>query len=121
MTETSDRPGAPPASVAAAVLVPSNEMPENSQKVEELDFDKFSNGNMTVVDLVESMTNGGFQGSAIGEATKIINQMVCCLQPTFRFDFKTFLRSDRMLTIFSASMARSGNRCKDYHFLGLYQ
>jgi deoxyhypusine synthase len=84
MTATSESPAAPPASVAAAVLVPSNEMPEGSQKVEELDFDKFSNRNISVVDLVESISNGGFQGSAIGEATKIINQMVCCYNFTPR-------------------------------------
>lgn len=77
MTTESENTGAPPASVAAAVLVPSNEMPEGAQKVEELDFDKFSGSNISVVDLVKSMSNGGFQGSAIGEATQIINDMVC--------------------------------------------
>lgn len=67
---------APPSSVTAAVLVPSNEMPEGSQKVEELDFNKFAGRPITVDDLIGGMNNMGFQASSIGEAVRIINDMV---------------------------------------------
>ena len=72
----SESTGAPPASVSAAVLVPSNEMPKGSQKVEELEFDNFSDGKISVEDLINGMSNMGFQASSIGEATRIINDMV---------------------------------------------
>ncbi|KAE9362728.1 Deoxyhypusine synthase [Stipitochalara longipes BDJ] len=67
--------GALPASVTDAVLVPSNEMPEGSQKVEELDFNKFAGRDITVNDLISGMNNMGFQASSIGEAVRIINDM----------------------------------------------
>lgn len=71
-----------PSSVADAVLVPSGEMPEGSQKVEELDFNKFAGRAITVDDLVGGMNNMGFQASSIGEAVRIINDMVCTWCPT---------------------------------------
>lgn len=61
---------------AAAVLVKSEEMPADAQKVEELDFNKFKGKQVTVEDLIGGMTNMGFQASSIGEAVKIINDMV---------------------------------------------
>lgn len=75
MTANSET-GVPPSSVTDAVLVPSNEMPEDSQKVEELDFDKFAGRDITVDDLISGMNNMGFQASSIGEAVRIINDMV---------------------------------------------
>jgi hypothetical protein len=71
-----------PSSVADAVLVPSGEMPTGSQKVEELDFNKFAGRAITVDDLVGGMNNMGFQASSIGEAVRIINDMVCGLFST---------------------------------------
>ncbi|KAK0127932.1 Deoxyhypusine synthase [Cadophora gregata f. sp. sojae] len=68
-------PGAPPSTVTDAVLVPSNEMPEGSQKVEELDFNNFAGRPITVDDLIGGMNNMGFQASSIGEAVRIINNM----------------------------------------------
>ena len=65
-----------PSSVADAVLVASGEMPAGSQKVEELDFNKFAGRAITVDDLVGGMNNMGFQASSIGEAVRIINDMV---------------------------------------------
>ena len=65
-----------PSSVTDAVLVPSNEMPINSQKVEELDFNAFAGRPITVDDLMSGMNNMGFQASSIGEAVRIINDMV---------------------------------------------
>jgi len=75
MVANSDQ-GTLPASVTDAVLVPSNEMPEGSQKVEELDFNKFAGRDITVNDLISGMNNMGFQASSIGEAVRIINDMV---------------------------------------------
>jgi len=75
MNATSDK-AAPPSSVTDAVLVPSNEMPEGSQKVEELDFNKFVGRPITVDDLISGMNHMGFQASSIGEAVRIINDMV---------------------------------------------
>lgn len=74
---SSDEPrGAPPSSVTDAVLVPSNEMPKDAKKVEELDFNKFAGRPITVDDLMSGMNNMGFQASSIGEAVRIINDMV---------------------------------------------
>jgi deoxyhypusine synthase len=75
MTANSEK-GALPSSVTDAVLVPSNEMPEGSQKVEELDFNKFAGRNITVNDLINGMNNMGFQATSVGEAVRIINDMV---------------------------------------------
>jgi len=68
--------GAPPSSVTDAVLVQSSEMPEGSQKVEELDFNKFAGRPVTVDDLIIGMNHMGFQASSIGKAVRIINDMV---------------------------------------------
>ena len=77
MTANSEASRAPPSSVTDAVLVPSNEMPAGAQKVEELDFNKFTGRPITVDDLMSGMNNMGFQASSIGEAVRIINDMVC--------------------------------------------
>ena len=65
-----------PSSVTDAVLVPSNEMPVGAQEVEELDFNKFAGRPITVDDLMSGMNNMGFQATSIGEAVRIINDMV---------------------------------------------
>jgi len=67
--------GAAPSTVTNAVLKPSDEMPEGSQKVEELDFNKFAGRSVTVEDLISGMNHMGFQASSIGEAVRIINDM----------------------------------------------
>jgi deoxyhypusine synthase len=51
-------------------------MPEGSQKVEELDFNQFAGRAVTVDDLISGMNHMGFQASSIGEAVRIINNMV---------------------------------------------
>lgn len=75
--------GAPPSSVTDAVLVPSNEMPEGSQKVEELDFNNFHGRDITVNDLMSGMKHMGFQASSIGDAVRIINDMVSPIPSPF--------------------------------------
>jgi len=74
MTAT-DSEAIPPSSVTAAVLTPSNEMPDGAQKVDDLDFNKFAGRQITVDDLISGMEHMGFQASSIGEAVRIINNM----------------------------------------------
>jgi hypothetical protein len=75
---------APPSAATDAVLVKSVEMPEDAQKVEELDFNKFKGRPITVDDLFQGMKHMGFQASSMCEAVRIINEMVrtrrACLQ-----------------------------------------
>ncbi|EAA34005.1 Deoxyhypusine synthase [Neurospora crassa] len=71
-----------PSSVADAVLVKSIEMPEGSQKVEELDFNKFKGRPITVDDLLQGMKHMGFQASSMCEAVRIINEMRAYRDPT---------------------------------------
>lgn len=102
MAASSNETGtAPPSSVTAAVLVPSNEMPEGSQKVEELDFNAFAGHPITVDDLMSGMSHMGFQASSIGEAVRIINDMVGPL-----FSSRTIY----VLNLLLASLARSRYR-----------
>jgi deoxyhypusine synthase len=67
-----------PSSVTNAVLLKSNAMPESSQTGEELDFNKLTKTGqpITVDQLMGNISNIGFQASAIGEAVRIINDMV---------------------------------------------
>lgn len=76
MSAPSNSNGASLSSVKDAVLVPSNEMPVNAKKVEEIDFNKFAGRPITVDDLLSGMSNMGFQASSIAEAVRIINDMV---------------------------------------------
>lgn len=64
-----------PSEAKNAVLVKSEEMPEGSQAVEELDFNKLK-GPITAEDLFLGMRHMGFQASSMAEAIRIINDMV---------------------------------------------
>lgn len=65
----------PPAAATDAVLVKSVQMPQDAQRVEELDFNKFKGRPITAEDLLEGMKHMGFQATSIGEAVRIINEM----------------------------------------------
>lgn len=65
----------PPAAATDAVLVKSVEMPQDAQRVEELDFNKFKGRPITAEDLLEGMKHMGFQATSVGEAVRIINDM----------------------------------------------
>jgi deoxyhypusine synthase len=65
-----------PSSVAEAVLVPSEELPKDAKKVTGLNFNRYDGRDITAVEMVEAMAGMGFQASAIGEAARIINDMV---------------------------------------------
>jgi deoxyhypusine synthase len=67
---------AAPSGAQDAVLKPSDPVPDGAVPVVGLDFDKFANRNMTVAEMVEAMTNMGFQATAVGQAAQIINGMV---------------------------------------------
>jgi hypothetical protein len=66
---------APPSAATDAVLVKSEAMPKDAQKVEELDFNKIR-GPVSADDLLVGMRYMGFQASSIAEAIRIINDMV---------------------------------------------
>ncbi|KAL2160809.1 hypothetical protein VTH06DRAFT_1006 [Thermothelomyces fergusii] len=70
-----DSSNVPPAAATEAVLVKSAEMPEGSQKVEELDFNQLKGRPITVDDLFQGMKHMGFQASSMCEAIRIINEM----------------------------------------------
>ena len=65
--------------VTNAVLVKSEEMPKDAQKVEELDFNKLK-GPITAEDLFLGMRNMGFQATSMSEAIRIINDMVSIIR-----------------------------------------
>ena len=67
---------APPTSATNSVLVASGPVPEGAQEVRGVNFDKFQGRDITVAEMVENMTHMGFQGSAVAEAARIINEMV---------------------------------------------
>ncbi|RYP27056.1 hypothetical protein DL767_007830 [Monosporascus sp. MG133] len=62
-------------SATDAVLVPSAELPQGAQKVEEIDFNDFKGRPITVEDMIQGMRHMGFQASSMGEAVRIINDM----------------------------------------------
>jgi deoxyhypusine synthase len=74
MTSMSES-NAPPAAATSAVLVPSDEVPADAQKVEEIDFNDFKGKEITVDDIMSRMRFMGFQASSLGEAVRIINEM----------------------------------------------
>lgn len=65
-----------PNTATEAVLKPSESMPEGSKQVQGIDFDQYREQRMTVEDLVAGMANMGFQATSIGDAVRIINEMV---------------------------------------------
>ena len=68
---------AAPATAKDAVLVPSEAIPEGAQKVRGIEFNDHHGRDISVAELVEGMSGMGFQASAVGDAVKIINEMVC--------------------------------------------
>lgn len=66
----------PPASVTAAVFAASEGAPEGSQKVKGIEFNDYKEKDITAAELVDAMSTMGFQASSVGEAARVINQMV---------------------------------------------
>lgn len=67
---------APPTSATDSVLQASAPVPEGTREVQGVDFDRFQGRDITVAELVDNLTYTGFQGSAVAEAAKIVNDMV---------------------------------------------
>ncbi|KAF2404256.1 Deoxyhypusine synthase [Trichodelitschia bisporula] len=63
-----------PDTVTAAVLKPSESVPEGSKQVQGIDFNAHPNG-ISAADLVAGMVSMGFQASALGDAVRIVNDM----------------------------------------------
>ncbi|KNG91504.1 deoxyhypusine synthase [Aspergillus nomiae NRRL 13137] len=66
---------APPTSATDAVLVASEPVPEGTRQVQGVDFERFHGRNITVAEMVDNMRYMGFQGTAVAEATRIMNDM----------------------------------------------
>jgi hypothetical protein len=65
-----------PDGAKGAVFVNSDPVPEGALPVRGLDFNLHSDADISVIDLVDGMSRMGFQASAIGDAVRIINEMV---------------------------------------------
>ena len=65
-----------PAEAKDAVFVASDPVPEGISEVGGIDFNLHREQDISVADLVEGMSNMGFQASAVGDAVRIINGMV---------------------------------------------
>ena len=65
-----------PTGATDAVLKPSDPIAEGEKEVKGLEFDRFQNKDISVRELVEGMGNMGFQATSVGEAVRIINEMV---------------------------------------------
>jgi deoxyhypusine synthase len=68
--------GQAPDAAQDAVLKPSEFATEGVQEISGVDFNKYANRNITVAELVDSMSTMGFQATSIGEAVKLVNEMV---------------------------------------------
>lgn len=66
-----------PCGATDAVLKPSDPVPEGAMPVKGIEFDDFKDRNMTIPELLESMSQMGFQASSIGQAVQIVDGMVC--------------------------------------------
>lgn len=82
MTTNGVLEGTAPSGATDAVLKPSDPVPEGAIRVEGLDFEKFAGRNVTVAELVNGMSNMGFQASSIGKAVEIVDEMVCRYTPS---------------------------------------
>lgn len=75
-----------PAGASAAVLKPSEPMPDFAVTVEGPNFDE----EMSLEKLLDSYTRIGFQANSLGRAIEIVNKMVRSIS--------TFIRSNSQLT-----------------------
>lgn len=66
-----------PDAATHAVLKPSAPVAAGARIVRGLEFNDFGSKTLTVEDLVENMSGMGFQATAVAEAVRIVNDMVC--------------------------------------------
>ena len=68
----------PPAKATDAVLVASDPVPEGVKQVSGIDWNSFPQDQRGIIsDFVQQLVGQGFQSSSLGEAIRIINDMVC--------------------------------------------
>lgn len=65
-----------PSLAADSVLKPSDPIPSSSVQVDGLDFNQYAGRDITVAEMLSSMTNMGFQASNLGKAVDIVDRMV---------------------------------------------
>jgi len=65
-----------PTGATDAVLKPSDPIPEGSREVQGIDFNQYASRSITVEELVGGYASMGFQATSVGEAVRIINNMV---------------------------------------------
>lgn len=68
--------GAAPSGATDAVLKPSAPVPEGAKEVQGIDFNQYAQRSITVEELIGGYANMGFQATSVGEAVRIINDMV---------------------------------------------
>lgn len=73
---TNGQEGKGPTVAQDAVFKKSEEVPEGSKEVQGIDFNHYADRDITVAELINGMTTMGFQATAVGEAVRIINEMV---------------------------------------------
>lgn len=107
MESVKDAPsGHAPSAATNAVLKPSDPVPQGVRMVKGIEFDDYEGRDITVNELVAGMADMGFQASAVGDAVRIINDMV-----SFAACYIS-CESDRALE----SVERSRNGTEDHHF-----
>ena len=70
---------AAPSAATDAVLKPSEPVPAGSREVQGIDFNRYATRSITVQELVGGYANMGFQATSVGEAVRIISDMVSSL------------------------------------------
>ena len=71
--------GQAPTAVTDAVLKPSESIEDGARKVQGIEFNDYLGQDITVRELIRGMKDMGFQASAVGDAVRIINDMVCVI------------------------------------------
>lgn len=70
---------APPSKATDAVLLSSEPVPEDAQQVRGIDWTALPTESRSIIaDFVLNLAGQGFQSSSIGDAIRIVNDMVCC-------------------------------------------
>ena len=77
MDDTTEDSVRAPDKATDAVLKPSVPVSPNAREVRGVEFSKYENTPLTVEELVANMACMGFQASAVSEAVRIVNEMVC--------------------------------------------
>ena len=79
-------PEAAPTGATDAVLKPSDPVPADAREVRGIDFNAYAQRPITVEELVGGYSRMGFQATAIGEAVRIVNDMVSAVVSRWRMD-----------------------------------